>query len=235
MQLLPAAIISPTPKTDATPTWRKRDSGCSVICKPSSSACPRSRRRQRAKFSSPYRAKTWPFSALLRPVGPRLSPLHPGLLAKRRIRCTSNAEGFAPPDQGTNHEARIADTVSKVIHKRRRKASNEPSPSSAPLVNNFAANAAEVVKNLSLAKIGSGRKAPRPARSLSLRSALRDSRGSPLKKGRKYSRNLRDTTLVASSPPIPSRPNPKTLHNPLGYNKLPNCGHSSCAPIPHAN
>jgi hypothetical protein len=36
-----------------------------------------------------------------------------------------------------------ADTVSKVVHRRRRKALQKPFSQSAPIVNNFAANAAE--------------------------------------------------------------------------------------------
>ena len=45
-------------------------------------------------------------------------------------------------------EAPCADTVSKVIHKRRRKAPPKPSPSPAPLVNHFAAALCPAVNNL---------------------------------------------------------------------------------------
>ena len=59
-----------------------------------------------------------------------------------------------------------ADTVSKVIHQRRKQAVGKPASSSAPLVNNFAARAAAVVNNLPSVHRDSRRKAPRPVRSL---------------------------------------------------------------------
>src|SRR5439155_15253080 len=58
-----------------------------------------------------------------------------------------------------------ADTVSKVIHKRRRKAIRKPSSPPAPIVNNFAADEETIVNNLPSNQSGSGRKTPRPARS----------------------------------------------------------------------
>jgi len=49
-----------------------------------------------------------------------------------------------------------ADTVSKIIHKRRRKASDEPCSQPAPVVNNFAAKEMDIVNNLPLRHLGSG-------------------------------------------------------------------------------
>ena len=58
-----------------------------------------------------------------------------------------------------------ADTVSKVIHKRREKASAMPCSQPAPIVNNFATEEISIVKNLPSGHDGSERNAPKPARS----------------------------------------------------------------------
>ena len=58
-----------------------------------------------------------------------------------------------------------ADTVSKIIHKRCRKAPDEPCSEPAPVVNNFATKEMDIVNNLPPRHVGSERKAPRPVRS----------------------------------------------------------------------
>jgi hypothetical protein len=78
-----------------------------------------------------------------------------------RACCSGGVPAAESPDRGDT----VADTVSKVIHERRKKAAGKPCSQSAPIVDNFAGKEMSVVKNLAPRDSCAERKAPRPARS----------------------------------------------------------------------
>ena len=80
----------------------------------------------------------------------------------RPSRNTTGVHGRGSPfDDGDA----AADTISKVIHKRRRKAVGKPSLEAAPVVKNFAAEEMGIVKNLPASQDGWERYAPKPVES----------------------------------------------------------------------
>lgn len=109
----------------------------------------------------------------------------------------------------------LAETVSKVIHKRRRKAVQKPSPQPAPIMNNLAADAAQVVTNLPPGHDSSGRKAPGPARSC-LAHPARVLRISPTG-SRAHVRRSEN----ARAPAPPSKARSATPHSAGAQNHIP--------------